>query len=276
MSSQGTTLSTSLPRVVRSFEDYAKVDFAIGDNDPVYFAIEASKRQFGFEWSTRFCVAMLAYYDMGVAVKAADYEGRDFWLHMEGIYPTAPRGNMRRHFRGDNGKNALRSMIASSLEPEEFFRQIPTDYSEVSRYCKGTLNGFGPMFALKIADYMDRCLDTPIRGMGCLRYVLPTNPKKAVEYLIPGMPVPDAFHLICKRVEALNLLAPPMYDRPVGPAEIETALCDWYGAKVKKNNWLGMDTIDKGEQLKGLGEKAEWMASHLPKAVKKSDFQLLL
>jgi hypothetical protein len=266
---------TTLPKVVRTFDDYAKVDIAIGDNDPVYWAVVRARQEFGHEWATRFCVGMLAYYHMGVAARAADEEGVHFWDYLHQIFPTAPRGTMRRHFRTEAGLQALADMKTSSLNPSRFFDAIPRTYMGTRRYCQTRFSQFGEMFQLKVVDYMDRCLGLPFTDMNGLADHLPTQPGKAVKLLYPDCNVSWGFKQACKRVEDLKMFAPPMYDRPVGPAEVETVLCDWSTAK-KGGNWPGMDLTDKRETLKGYGGKAAEMAKWLPPVVKKGTFKLEL
>jgi len=264
-----------LSRYVRTFEDYARVDFAIGDNDPVYFAVARARKEWGYDWAARFCVGMLAYYDMGVAARAADIEGSAFWGHLKHIYPTASRGNMRRHFRGNGGVLTLQSMIDFSPRPEDFFKRLPSVYTDLIKLANRDLYGFGNMFVLKIADYMDRCLGHTVVGMHHLHKFLPTQPAKAVKLLYPTDTVDYGFKALCFRINQLGLLAPPYYDRPVGPAEVETALCDWKTAKYG-TNWLGSDIIAKRYTLKGYGDKAAAMSEWLPPNVPQDLFILEL
>jgi hypothetical protein len=272
-SAMGKQLSTSLPKVVRTFEDYAKVDFALGDNDPVYFAVVQAREKWGKPWATRFCVGMLTYYHMGTAVQAADLEGQAFWKFLDSKFSTAPRGAARRHFRGANGTSGLLSMMEYSPDPNDFFVEMGNTYSSIMNNCKSGLRQMGPYFWLKIADYMDRCLEIPIKNWLGLERNLSKVPAAACSTLYPFLPVPEGFALACKRLFDLNLLAPPTYDRPVGPAEVETILCDWLHAK-QGTNWLGADLIVKRLALKGCGEKADMMSNWLPPVVQKGQFPL--
>lgn len=271
----GKEVLTTLPKVIRSFEDYARVDIALGDNDPVYRAVFRARTEFGHEWATKFCVGMLAYYHMGVAACAADVDDDHFWQYLFDVFPTAPRGNMRRHFRTEAGLGALEDMKRSAPNPSRFFDTIPRTFMGTRKYCQSRFSQFGEVFQLKTVDYMDRCLGLPFLDMIGLDKYLPKQPGKAVKLLYPDLSIEAGFRLACKRVEALGLLAPPTYDRPVGWAEIETCLCDWSTAK-KGGNWPGMDLIDKRETLKGYGGKAAKMAEWLPPVVKKGTFKLEL
>lgn len=272
---KGSQLSTTLPKIVRTFEDYAKVDFAIGDNDPVYFAVVKAAETWGTNWATKFCVGMLTYYHMGTAVKAADLDGEKFWQYLASQFKTAPRGAARRHFRGVGGEQTLASMMAFAPNPINFFTQFPQTYAGVRSVCENRLWGFGPYFHLKIADYMDRCLFLPIHSYDGLGKNLSKVPGKAATILSPGVSETEAFYQACHRLHQLNLLAPPTYDRPVGPAEVETILCDWLHAR-DGTNWLGADLIVKRQALQGSGEKGVWMADWLPPVVKQGMFKLEL
>ena len=270
VSSRDTAQSIVLPTIVRTFEDYAKVDFAIGDNDPVYFAVRRARDVWGRDWAARFCVGMLAYYHMGTAVKAAEYEGAAFWDYLEEQYNTAPRGAARRHFRGSNGAKGLASMRAFAADPVQFFDNMPDTYLGIKELCQTKLAQFGPYFWLKIADYMDRCLGEEIDYDG-LQYNLSTVPAKATQILYPKFSIPEAFELACRRLYNQGLLAPPTYERLIGPAEVETILCDWLHAK-QGTNWLGADLITKREALFGYGDKAAQMNLWLPPVVPKGTF----
>jgi len=254
-----------------------RVDIYTGDSDPVYWAVARAKQKpsHGYPWATRFCVAMLAYYHTGTAAVAADYEGEEFWKHLHEIYPVAPRGSERRHFRGEAGLKSLRSMQKFVHTPEDFFSVFGKDYAAVSRQCQKYLSGFGPYFQLKVCDYMDRCLGLKIESYDGLEKNLPTEPARAVELMIPTAPIPYAFKRLCDEMASKGILAAPMFDRLVGPAEVETSLCGWKTTKYK-GNWFGADILDKREALRGYGDKAEALIDMMPPPVPKGTFTCVL
>jgi hypothetical protein len=256
---------------VRSFEDFIKVDIYTGDSDPVYWAIAKAREEWGNPWASRFCVGMLAYYHMGVAIEAAEKTGEAFWSHLRDIYSSAPRGSERRHFRGEGGLKTLESMRGpadSQYEPSAWFASFPQTYAGVKAFCERRLYAFGPYFQLKVCDYMG-CLGVPMRSFDGLARNLPTEPAKALA-LIGG-----TFQDLCTRVDKLNILAPPYFDRFAGPAEVETSLCGWKTTKFK-GNWFGADIAEKRHQLMGCGEKGKQMAEWLPPAVDRNLFKLEL
>jgi hypothetical protein len=261
---------------VRTFVEYARVDFAIGDNDPVYFAVRRAAKEWGGDWARRFCVGMMTYYHMGTAVKAADRKGEDFWNYLRIHHNDSPRGAARRHSRGQNGVLMLDSMQRYAPQPEYMFQRMPSKYMGIKKECENHLYGFGPYFWLKIADYMDRCLGFSMDYAG-LENNLSTEPARAAQLLYPDKTIPEAFRLACFMIDRqpLSMLAPPAYDRPVGPAEVETALCDWSHAK-KGSNWLGADLIVKRDALRGYGDKAAQMAEWLPPLISREQFKLEL
>ena len=275
ISATGELQLTSLPKVVRTFEDYAKVDFALGDNDPVYFAVVNAANNWGVNWATKFCVGMLTYYHMGTAVKAADLDGEEFWKYLRHVYPDAPRGAARRHFRGVAGLESLKRMEKLSPNPVDFFTKFPQTYLGIKSVCVNQLWGFGPYFFLKIADYMDRCLDLKIHSYDGLENNLSKVPAQATQVLYPDFRVPQAFQASVTRLQKLELMAPPHYDRLIGPAEVETILCDWLHAK-NGTNWLGADLIVKRQALAGYGPKSQRMAEWLPPRVARDRFILEL
>lgn len=255
--------STVLPQVITSFEEFARVDIYTGDIDPVYFAIYRAREHFGHDWATRFAVGMLCFYHTGTAAQAADYEGEEFWDFILSRYDTAPRAAERRHWRGQQGLRSLQSMRNWSPNPNDFFKGFGDSYSQVKRCCENNLKGFGAYFVLKICDYMDRCLGLPIHHYDGLESNLPTLPAQAAELLYPGYRASHAFEMACKRLEPLGLLAPPLFDRLIGPAEVETILCDWKRAKYG-NHLVGDDVLDKRTSLIGYGYKAEKMVDFFP------------
>jgi hypothetical protein len=214
---------------------------------------------------------MLAYYHTGTAAKAADYEGAQFWDYLESVYSTNPRGSERRHFRGTAGWGALKAMRSWSPNPDAFFG-FPTTYRGVKSNCERYLEQFGPYFQLKICDYMDRCLGIPILSYDGLAKNLPTEPARAVKLMFPDMSHEAGFNTLCDRVALLGLKAAPMFDRPVGPAEVETSLCGWKTTKYK-GNWMGADILDKRNALRGYGDKADRMVSMMPPFVPKGTFK---
>lgn len=266
MNAMGVPQSTTLPRVIHTFEEFAKVDVFTGDIDPVYFAINTAREHFGYGWSTRFAVAMLTFYHTGTAAQAADFEGDEFWDFIIDKYPTAPRASERRHWRGSQGKVSLGSMMSFSPNPDEFFQKFDHTYSKVKRTCENHLKGFGAYFVLKICDYMDRCLGLTINDYTGLERNLPTLPAQAVKLLWDDQndsTVPYNFLKTVDRLAPLGLFAPPMFDRNIGPAEVETILCDWKRAKYG-NHIVGDDVLDKRNSLRCYGPKAERLIDMFP------------
>jgi hypothetical protein len=218
---------------------------------------------------------MLAYYHTGTAAKAADHEDQYFWDYLQSIYPTAPRASERRHFRGKLGLQTLNVMEKFSPNPSQFFDQFERTYRGVRQTCESELPNFGPYFQLKICDYMDRCLDKRILNYQGLDRNLPSLPAKAVYLMMPDKPIDIDFNLICKQTYMFGIMAPPLFDRGLCPAEVETLLCDWKRAKTG-SSWLGADVLDKRNALIGYGEKAEHMIDMMPPNTPRDRFELAL
>ena len=113
-------------------------------------------------------------------------------------------------------------------------------------------------------------MNIPIRDMYGLERNLPSFPAKAVGLLHPELSIPLGFQKAVERVQALGLMAPPKFDRPIGPAEVETILCDWKRAKTG-SSWLGADVLDKYEAM-GNHAMRDW----LPPRVARGTFKLEL
>lgn len=244
VSAGGSTLSKDLPRRIKTFEDFILVDQWTGDSDPVYWAVATGRHVWGYEWASRFCVAMLAYYHTGTALEAADRMGNDFWDYLEDRYESAPRGSERRHFRGVKGKASLKIMRVFQPNASHWFECFKPNYINVRRTCERQLYGFGSYFQLKICDYMDRCLTIPIKDWAGLEFNLPTEPEKSLKEMNPK----GGFNALVKRAQDAEVLASPMFDRLVGPAEVETALCGYHTCK-HKGNWMGADILDKRDAV---------------------------
>lgn len=276
VSAKGVQLSTTLPKVVRTFEEFTQVDIYTGDIDPTYWAINRALQEFGRDWTVRFCVGMLTYYHTGTAVQAASYEGTHFWDFLRKVYPTAPRAAERRHFRGPAGQWAINSMQQYSPNPARFFDKFKPTYAGVKNECASNLDQFGPYFVLKICDYMDRGLEMPIQSYVGLESNLPSLPLKAVKELHPNMRVEAAFEKAITRARSVNLPAPPLFDRPIGPAEVETILCDWKRARTG-SSWVGADVEDKKHAFSTCNLKeADLMASWMPEVPPRNLFKLEL
>lgn len=220
---------------------------------------------------------MLCYYHTGTAVQAADIEGPAFWDTLINIYPTAPRASERRHFRGNAGMSALRHMQTKWPDPATFFDGIPRDYTKLIVYCGRELLQFGAYFQLKIADYMDRCLRMPMDQFSMVQLAnnLPSLPAKAVKLLYPGETLNYGFQKALNRVQGLGMMAPPAFDRPIGPAEVETILCDWKRAKTG-SSWIGADVEDKRHAFQNSGPRAINMAEWMPPNPLRTSFKLAL
>jgi hypothetical protein len=260
-----------LPKVVRTFEEFTLVDQYTGDSDPVYWAVARARHVWGYGWATRFCVAMLAYYHTGTALQAAEKEGEDFWKFLANVYPKASRGSERRHFRGTAGLKALIAMQHLSLDPDKWFQEFPQTYKGVVNICETTLKHFGAYFQLKICDYMDRCLTMPIQDWSGLEKNLPTEPAKALQRMAPD----GGFLRLVERCRQAEILASPLFERLVSPAEIETALCGWFTTKYK-GNWFGADVLDKREAAVGYGPRSKEFVDMFPPVPDKGLFLIQL
>jgi hypothetical protein len=283
MSSTGEEQSTLLSTTVRTFEDFAVADVFSGDIDPTYWAIHRAYNEFGADWTKRFCVGMLCYYHTGTAAKAADLEGDAFWNFIKSSFATVPMVSERRWMKIRHGEAAMaiKHLAVKFPDPSSFFDKIPRSYTGIKGYCEkeltwhGALSMFGPYFQLKIADYMDRCLYMPLTSYAGLESNLPGPPLKGALLLYPSDSKVQAFIMACQRVYALGLMAPPAFDRMIGPAEVETILCDYIHAK-QGTSWVGKDVADKHASFNGFGGKAAQMADWMPPVIAKNSFKLEL
>lgn len=260
----GGELSIYLPKTVRTFNEFMRVDIATGDSDPIYWGIAKSRQAMSDQWATKFCVAMLARYHPGVACKAASTDGpEDFWRALRN---TFEKGSERS--RGSPILLVIDRMEKFSPDPTGWFDKFPPTFIGVKAVCENQLYGFGPYFQLKVCDYL-MCLGRGPKSYAGLGDNLSKSPSQALA-MFGG-----TFNDLCREVERWEILAAPYFDRIAGPAEVETSLCGWKTTKTR-GNWFGADIEEKRNGLKGFGPDAARFSDWLPMPVSKDTFTLEL
>lgn len=241
------------------------------DLDPVYDALVGAPLT--ADTAARWCVAYWLYYHAGVASRAAERTGRDFWAYLLGIVATAPRGVERRHFRGAKAVDALVWIGERFAGPEALVDWLfgpwagaGPDFVAV-RARATALPMFGPWIAWKLADMGERCLGRPVAfaddALGIYR-----DPRQGAALVATGdwrAAVDDA--TVRRVVAALragldDLRAPPHGDRAPNVQEVETVLCK-YKSHVKGHYPLGKDSRDVAEALHGYGPVADLLLAAL-------------
>jgi len=205
------------------------------DLDPVYTVLinsNMSKVQL-----RKWLLAYWCFYHSGTA-SWITYK-KDYWNAMMTAakskkYPRCPE---RRHFRGDNATKSVNYL--SDVGLDGLFKPIdvkkPIQSTEVMLHVQRWV-GFGPWISFKVADMLERVLGVPVvfpvedvflfdspkvgASLAQDRY---RNPSEATE------DVRERNRWATEHIlESLDgYLAPPTFDRPLGPQEAETILCKW-------------------------------------------------
>jgi len=247
--------------VARDWKEFADITIRINDLDPTYEMLWKARKQYGDDWVERFCIHMLMFYHIGEAAIAANYEGQDFWNHVEANYTYTKRGSERRHFRGEAGRAAIRSLKQASGNATQgllkaFYRP---DYPTLYLGVKNGLEGFGEYFIWKWADYLDRIFDMPIDFSNAFPY-MPEQPMKCARAMWPDQHPRDTLEMVREYISQYP--APPSGNRPCGIAEAETILCMLKGYFITKSHTIGDDIEDK---YAALGQDPYGLAKFLPK-----------
>lgn len=221
-----------------------------GDLDPVYIAL--NKMEWPEEQLHRWLVTYWCFYHCGVASYLCGYEGDDFLAMLYRVAinkeppPTGgrwPRGSERRHARGEQARAMIDHLGRQyDCRPEEMVShilEVAPSYTDVDRRVKSHVL-FGPWISFKIADMIDRCLETKVDFSRALMFMF-NDPTKAALMLwrhkqgLPEGAKPKQGQLEVVLGEVVDYLinefkdmdAPPLADRPIGFQEVETVLCKW-------------------------------------------------
>lgn len=224
------------------------------DLDPVYVVLHKLREQQIWELPQvhRWLVAYWCFYSCGFACWVSEFKGEQYWRRMMVAARNAdegspigrwPRGRERRHFRGDQGINAIAELSYQYPQPNQMVKAIAKqapDYNQVSLQVQSH-RGFGPWIGFKIADMLDRCLRVPVDFTEAAVFMFKDPVRAAIMYwnqghgheleeqpeapFIKHQIIPGVVKELTKYFQ--EYLAPPLYDRPVGLQEVETILCKW-------------------------------------------------
>jgi hypothetical protein len=102
-----------------SWQLFGKFIFEQREADPGYYVVSYLRNMNYLEAQLfRFCVAWCAFYNLGIAAKASELQGKQFYAYLNKVYPTAKRASERRHFRGAAGLKALAQWQENWPKPE--------------------------------------------------------------------------------------------------------------------------------------------------------------
>lgn len=240
--------------------DFGRRLLATADLDPLYTMIHTARMD--RTEHTRFLLAYGMYYHAGTAATIA--EARDFWKAAWEAIPNAPRGTERRHFRGDLAVSSVASMrafgtperVMGEMFPEGIVGFPLLSFQEVFDAVQ-KFRGFGPWIAFKMADIAERTRYAMVDFTGCELSIYRDPVKGAALWRYNDPEAPIQKQEVGEVVEEIrlavgaDLLAPPLYDRPINVQEVETILCK-FKSHYNGHYPYGKDTHEILHGLEGV------------------------
>jgi hypothetical protein len=226
------------------------------DLDPLYVALAAAP--LSPARLDRFLLAYWYFYHPGVAAHAADFIGeKHYWDYLAFAVDNEPRGTERRHFRGQAARDTI-DYLRLFGDASELVRSLHAPTFAGVKKKVTALPQCGPWIAFKVADMFDRVAGLPVDFTDCALEMYRDPVKGAALGLYndqnhPLVPGDLNFAVWFLTREYRDLLAPPLYDRPINLQEVETVLCK-YKSHVNKHYPMGKDTIEIREALEAAAE----------------------
>lgn len=166
--------------LTKDWREFSKIMFMLEDADPGYMLLARAKMP--LDQKLRYVLAWCAFYNPGLAAKACDYKGADFYAYLNKVYPTAKRASERRHFRGAAGLKALAQWQDLYPRPEKMVEAcFAGDYMSVRKNMRHMAQ-MGDYFYWKLADIQDTVFGMPVDFTGCEQY-MPKVPKQGAEII---------------------------------------------------------------------------------------------
>jgi len=217
-----------------TWQDFGKLVFEIEDADPGYMLLE--RAPISTDQKQRFLAAWVTFYNPGIAAKACQYSGSNFWTYLQQQYPTAKRASERRHFRGAAGRKALGRWQLMFPAPERMSQSMfGKDYFEVRAKAK-SVPQIGDYFIWKLADVQERVFRLPCHFPREAAKFSPKVPQQGARMIEPYMEIADTYDLISKHLNKVLDKAPPRYDRPYNMQEAETVCCVY--KQYRHHKWV--------------------------------------
>lgn len=275
---------------------FGKALLETGDLDPVYVAV--AQASLGAQELAQLLVAYWCLYHLGAAARLAELPRLKFWRALEaaarndGKGPVRsaaqdgrwPRGSERRHWRGQQAVNSVKSLRDLALDDAEGWL---TYLAEGDRGSAGPstargnavqlvierareVTGFGPWIAFKVADMLERVAGYNVNFAGCTLFFY-AEPREGGLYMRCGgqPPAPERHTWDAPKFERevhrwvqrfARFPAPPLRGlharrRQVNVQEVETIFCK-FKAHVRGHYPVGKDTREVLHGLEGWGDLA--------------------
>lgn len=206
-----------------------------GDLDPVYNYL--SCQEFSSDKLKRWLLAYSMFYHCGVANYLSEFKEHEYWEHIKEDLKEFPRGEERRHFRGQQAAKSVEFMceylpesIVDSWYKKPIFKDVVVSVKRLPIY--------GQWIAFKMADMGERVLRIPIDFSECELEIY-KEPKAGAALVlyenedlnITKQEIHQAVYFITEYLNAKNYKAPPWNDRPLNVQEAETILCKYKSHK---------------------------------------------
>jgi hypothetical protein len=228
-------------------EDFGRQLIETMDLDPVYVMLH--RAELPEEQLHRWLISYWCCYHSGVSSFLSEQEGDNFWFYLRQMAANLPsplggrwpRGTERRHWRGEKAVISARYLHARfypcSLVPtlQSLAPSFHAIRNEVTSWPE-----WGPWISFKVADMLDRVLQTPVTFP--VRDVFYKEPLAAAE-LWSGKKGQDAILPTLEHLDTTlgHFEAPPSFDRLVSLPEFETILCKWKSS-LNGHYPIGKDT----------------------------------
>lgn len=224
------------------------------DLDPVYVAIHGAVVS-----EPQLCRLLLAYayfYHLGFSSWSSEAGGDSYWRRLmtaaENTTPSPlggrwPRGTERRHFRGPKCVAAIDHLRRWPAEDWIRALAVLATAEEIMAAVKAWPM-CGNWISFKMVDLMERCYGANILCQPSVPLMY-DEPRRALDLLPEG-----AYQHLLVHFAAFK--APPRYDRPCGPLEVETILCKWKSS-LGGHYPMGKDTYEVIHGLTGWGTTAD-------------------
>ena len=235
--------------------------FSCYEADPGYYILDYL-RQDGVEPDQlkRFVVAWTAFYNLGIAAKASEYRGKQFYDYLHKVYPTAKRASERRHFRGQAGLNALAQWQRAWPKPEHLADYVMhRDMGKIRDRCSEVML-YGDYFKWKWGDLTEVLLQKSVMFQGW-EHVSPKVPQQGAALIAkeagkPGMTTAEVYRGIAKQMVKAGVRSPYAPWREFNVQDAET-ICCVYKQYRSGGYFPGLRTAKAAVRLATDGEECE-------------------
>lgn len=200
-----------------------------GDLDPVYnYLAESNYEETKLK---RWLLAYSMFYHAGLSTQLCEMSVEEFWSFIKEHLKILPRGEERRHYRGEAAVLSVNSLCRYA--PEEIVDFWYTDLSFKAVLANvQKLPLYGPWISFKMADMGERVLRLPIDFSDCELSIY-REPRIGAAIVVHGDEkepigaegIREAVEYITSELNAKGFKAPPWNDRPLNVQEAETILC---------------------------------------------------